>query len=96
VRVVKLSWAVGSGTGRAVGARVEVRPWVLAFWAERALPALVRGPVECWALRLFLAARVAARSPFVEGAVVLVDSGGKAMLHMSDPFVRTEGILTYT
>jgi hypothetical protein len=28
--------------------------------------------------------------------VVLVDSVGKAMLHMSDPFVRTEGILTYT
>jgi hypothetical protein len=24
----------------------------------------------------------------------VVDSGGKAMLHMSDPFVRTGGILT--
>jgi hypothetical protein len=47
----------------------------------------VRGPVECWALALFLAARVAARSLVVCGVVVLlVDSVGKAMLHMSDPF----------
>ena len=36
---------------------MEVKPWVRAFWAERALPAFVRGPVECWALRLFLVAR---------------------------------------
>ena len=78
--------AVGSGTGRLVGGREEVRPWVRAFWAERALPAWVRGPVDFWAFCLFRAARAAARSSLDVGVrVLVVDSFGKAMLHMSDP-----------
>ena len=78
--------AVGSGTGKLVGGREEVRPWVRAFWAERDLPSLVRGPVDFWAFCLFRAARAARSSSLDVGVRVLeVDSDGKAMLHMSDP-----------
>ena len=71
-----------------MGGREEVRPWVRAFWAERALPSLVRGPVDFWAFCLFRAARAAARSSLGVGVrVLVVDSFGKAMLHMSDPLL---------
>jgi len=33
----------------------EVSPWVRAFWEEMALPSVVRGPVESWALAVLAA-----------------------------------------
>ena len=43
----------------------QYRQALLAFWAARALPSGVRGPVLCWALRRFAAicSLVAIKSP---------------------------------
>ena len=50
------------------------------------MPSLVRGPVECWALRRLRVARADWRSSVeVAGVVVSVDSCGNAMLHMAAP-----------
>jgi hypothetical protein len=46
--------------GRVFGGqkgRLPVRPWVKALREERSLPEGVRGPVECWELARFVAAR---------------------------------------
>jgi len=95
-RVVKARLAVGSGTGTWVGGVEAVRPWVRAFWAERALPAGVRGPVDLRAFWRFLVAWSVVCGPssvVVRRVAVLplASSGGKAMLDMSYPLCKNRG-----
>src|SRR5438105_2401617 len=76
------SW---SSSSKGVSSSPDMRPWVRAFCAVRALPSGVRGPVECCALRRLAAicSLVAMKRlllvRFIAGGVVTetLRSGGK-------------------
>src|SRR6266508_3707952 len=99
-----LRWEISSRSSRRTTAKVEpAKPCLVAFWAERALPSGVRGPVERAALARLAASCLSdtgMRGPLalrlsmgadVRGREVLVSGGGGRDYFGSAGVTRVQG-----